>query len=145
LQNDYTVIFSGDPSLDLPENKDERARVLRVAHQTGNWDTLIKAGEKPTLFHLRHISGAARDYLDGENARRRLGPAEFATLIFRLGLKRIDNLDDFKVEHEVMDGFPIAKVDIVNKLRAAVEIGDAIVAEISEVIARKTFQAIDPL
>lgn len=163
LRDDYSVIFSGDPALDLPavptladdasdEQKadakkiaDERERLLKVARETGQWDSLIKPGEKPTVFQMRHLSGSARDYLDGEVARKQLAPGEFASLVFRLAIKRIDNLGDIAVKHERMSGFSIASIDVIDRIRAFPGIGDSIVAEVGGVVAMRTYQPLDPL
>lgn len=161
IQGTYTLVFSGDPALDLPsvptvaDDADDKAkeaakaavaerdRVLKVARETGNWP--IKPGESPTLFHFDHINGTARDYLDGEVQRNKLAPGEFASLIFRLAIRRIDNFGDLKVKLDRRDGFKIATTDVINELRATPSVGDLIVAELGGVVAVRTFESLDPL
>lgn len=70
----------------------EFARRYEVATETGQWSELLLDGKQPTVFRVRQIPMTAWD------AFRRLwstslGDLEAATLAFRLGVTRIDNLN----------------------------------------------------
>lgn len=100
LTRETTWIYSGDPALDAPpENAPKKAAQawadrLKVARQTGQWDGLLKAGQKPTLFTVRIIPGTPwRALMDSYHSGKR-GPAELSALVARLALVGVMHLQD---------------------------------------------------
>lgn len=62
LADDYAHVYVGDGALDLGD--EEKANAYRVACETNDADKLpLKEGQEPTLFWLRHPTGAVRAYL----------------------------------------------------------------------------------
>jgi hypothetical protein len=119
LQQPYHLVYSGDPALSLPEAEDERARVLQVARETGRWDDLVMAGQQPTLFLVKPLTGTAFNYWCGEVQRRGLIEREAAALALRLALLEVTNLGDLKVKPIGVDGFKLAPVESVDAIYAA--------------------------
>ena len=158
LFKDYTLIFSGDPALDLPdftpveasdEDKqkaiDARILALKNARDTGQWP--LKQGESPTLFHFASDPGLARDYFDAEvqraHARKKpLSVQEMAVIAFRIMLRKVENAGGLKVEFEDVDGYRIVSAAFVEKLYAIPEIGRMLVQELGSLAFERM---IDPL
>jgi hypothetical protein len=127
LVRDYTWIWSKDPALDAPPDdapedaRAEWARRLRVAQETGQWDGLIKAGQVPTKFTIRHIPGTQwRALIDGYQAGK-FGGASMLALSVRCALKSVSHLTadnaETKIEFTNLDGLgPCAKQEIVDVL-----------------------------
>ncbi len=145
VQNEYTLIYSGDPALNLPTDETERETVLRVAHETGRWDALL-GSESPTLFHVRPLPGTVFDWLLGERIRGNLTDVETWTLALRLALRRVDNFG----KHEVKtarndDGHVLADVAIIDALYAeAGGLGRDIVAELGTAVIERATTALRP-
>lgn len=128
LTREYTWIWGKDPALDAPSDKapkkarDEWAERLRVARETCQYEGLIKPGQTPTRFTVRHIPGSQwRALVDGFQGGR-FGGAIAAALTVRLGLRSISNLStedgDVKVTHgEIESGLGEgAKQDVIDLL-----------------------------
>lgn len=139
LQSDYSLIYSGDPALVLPEDADERARLLQQARETGNWTGLIAQGQEPTLFTVAPLTGSAFAWLSGETRRRDLSQVESLSLALRLALRKVSGFGDHKVTLSKTDeGYKIANVDIIDAIYAAagaepvMELGAHIITKASE-------------
>lgn len=150
LQNDYTFIYSGDPALSLPEDEAERARVLKVARETGDWSKLIAPDvDPPTLFHCGHISRTQRDWILGEVSHsskygRPLHPSEMDVLVVRCALRNVDNFGPHKVNrHKHSNGMFLADPDIIDAIHA--EAGPDLIPELAETIWERTLRPVRPL
>lgn len=150
LQHEYTLIFSGDPALVLPEDPEERANALRVARETGKWDALIQAGQQPTMFHVRPLPQSTFRWLIGEATRRNLQGFEMTILALRLALRRIDNFGTHsgKVQLEKNDEQQLAKIDVIDALFNVdpddVDVGRRVVDELGTEILRRAGDGISP-
>lgn len=159
LLKPYTLIYSGDPALDLPalaadnasddEKKaaiDRRNLALKNARETGGWQ--IKPDETPTLFHFEPLNARARDRIEAEiavDASKRLGPTDFASLVFRLAVRRIDNIGDVTIAFSDAGGYQVASEDLVAYIRDTFGIvGDRVIGELSQLVMQRTF-SISPL
>ncbi len=103
VQNEYTLIYSGDPALVLPADEVDRVRALDQARETGEWAPLL-SGEPPTVFHVRNLSGEDMEWWEGERNRSRLGGLESSALMLRMALTSIDNLNGIKIKHVKTSG-----------------------------------------
>ena len=144
IQNEYTLIYSGDPALNLPESADEREHALSQARQTGQWQALIREGEQPTLFHFGQITRTQRDWLIGEMQRRQLCATELDALIVRVALRRIDGLGPHKVTRSksAAAGFHLADEDTINMLE---NVSAALIPELSWVAWERATNPLRPL
>lgn len=168
LQSTYTLVWSQDPALDLPEpppdaNDEqkaevakERERLLRVARQTGNWQPITKPGEQPTFFHFDCLSHNEFAWAQGEASRRQLGDLEINNLLFLVAIRRIENFGDVKIERKQVgriegtkDSIWLASAAVLDKIHAAlrsIEDGaNILVAEFVVEIIRRARGSIDPL
>ena len=144
IQSEYTLIYSGDPSLNLPEVEAERDHALSQARQSGDWRALIREGEQPTLFQFGQITRTQRDWIIGEMQRRELSPPELDALIVRVALRRIDGLGSHKVvraRHQAA-GFHLADEDTLNLLDS---ISAAIIPELSGAAWERATNPLRPL
>jgi hypothetical protein len=143
LQNEFSLVFSGDPALDLPADETERNEALKVARETGQWPLL--AGQEPTLFKCRPLSGAPATWLIGESRRRQLSQQELFELAFRLALTGVTNLGSLKVkrvprdEQLMIDDHTLAAIYAIGDGRigtqVVIEIGAEVLGRAMEVIA----------
>lgn len=144
LVADYTLIYSGDPALKLPEDPDERAKALEVAWETGRWDDLILAGETPTLFEVRHLTASALQWWRGEieNSsiyKRRLSPEELSSLVLRLAMRRVVNLGDYKIKHERIGTITLATSELIDAIGASArEEAMNVIAELAHIVVRRS-------
>lgn len=152
LQSEYSLIFSGDPALILPEDPAERTRVLSVAQQTGNWAALVAPGQVPTVFHFRNLEHSDIAWLDGEfqsstEHGRPLGQIEYLTLAVRLALKGVENFGTHKVEHKPLGSQrKVATPAIVNAIYAAAgKLGAELITEFAVHIINRGSGQLDPL
>ena len=152
VQNEYSLIFSGDPALSLPEDPEERTRVLRIAQQTGNWTALVVPGQVPTVFHFRNLEHSDIAWLDGEHQLstehgRPLGNIEYLTLAVRLALRSVDNFGTHKVEHKQLGSQrKVATAAIVNAIHAAAgKLGPELLTEFAVHIINRGSGQLDPL
>ena len=161
VQRDFTLIYSGDPALDLPAfasdsaSDDEkqasleaRAQALKVARETGNWP--IKAGESPTLFHFTPDPGLAYDYFEseirrGHQRKKPLSAHELAVLIFRIALRKVENIGPLKLEFEDIDGYRLVSAKFVESIYALGDVGRALVAELGALAYERIRDPIGPL
>lgn len=143
IQAEYTLIYSGDPALNLPESDAARDHALKVMRETGEWK-LVEGGQ-PTLFHLRPLTGTEFAWLQGEHARRDLADVELAALALRLALVRIDNFGDVKVKRTTNDdGITLASLDVINALYAVADEGRVIVGELGGLVFMRTAESPSP-
>jgi hypothetical protein len=147
-QLEYTLIFSGDPSLVLPSDQAERAKALEVARETGQWAPLIRSGEQPTLFHVRPVHGMLLDWLLGEMRRRSLIAAETNVLALRLALRRVEGLGEHKVELERIGAgvgnYDMATTAIVEALYSIEGIGNQVVQELGDYVFGRALGGLRP-
>lgn len=151
IQNDYTLVFSGDPALRLPEDADAKEHALQDARLTGDWSKLLDAANgAPTLFHCAHITRSQRDWIIGEVSHsatlgRPLHAVEMDALVLRVALRRIDNFGAHKVERLQYrpHGHWLAKPEIIDAIHA--EAGHDVIPEIAGAIWERTANPIRPL
>lgn len=104
VARNYSLVFSGDPALARPvrvEDEDEAGakawearlaewrQALDVAQKTGDWSSVLKPGEVPTMFRFQQVPGdvwATMQRLFGP-----LGILERCTLMVRVALVGIEN------------------------------------------------------
>lgn len=102
----YFLVWSRDPALELPADDEERRKALSQARETGDWEPLIKPGEKPTLFKCRHLD---RDVLwEWDQYRDKNGNDKSATLkgwslLVRAALEDVHNFGGVKLPKRVKD------------------------------------------
>ncbi len=165
----YTLVFSGDPSLDLPtftpcgscsstpcadcapkadEVSKERERMLTLARETGNWEPIVKEGEVPTVFHFRPLTGTAYQWWAGQTSRNQLIGVESASLALRLGITDVKNFG----KHEVKrfrndDGQELANTKIIDAIyaEAGATVGVDIVVELGTIVVDRARAGISPL
>lgn len=146
-QFEYTLIFSGDPALNLPEDKEERAKALEVARETGQWATVLHVGQVPTTFRVRPITGPLLDWMSGEIQRRKLLNHEAAPFALRLALVGIEGFGEHKVESERagVDGeFKIATLKIIEALYSVDGVGRDVVQELGSLVMARAYGALGP-
>lgn len=102
----YRVAFSGDTALELPEDKEARARALRIARETGNWAAITKSGEMPWLFVLQPLSteqltawSSQRDEHGNVVAETEQG----ALQLLRVALVDVENVPDAPTVRRIAD------------------------------------------
>lgn len=152
LVNEYTLIYSGDPALSLPEDPTERERVLRVARETGDWKPILGGQGEPTLFHFRQLTRTDLGWLHGEGQHstehgRPLSPLEFNDLVIRLAIRSVDNFGSHKVERkQIKRDRWLATTDIVEAIHSeGGKLGAAILGEFSDFIIERAQGGIRPL
>lgn len=159
-QGDYSLVWSGDPALNLPDVGDpERERVLAEMRDTGKWDDRIRDGEKPTIFHVRRLPLDARNYVMGERENssefdgRKLSDDETGYLFLRVALRSIENWSGPKVRiARVSEDSEItaATVESLNALGAVADaegrnVGKSIVDELAFLVFSKEMSGLRPL
>lgn len=145
LVRDYTLISQYDPALKLPEDATERAHVLKVARDQSDWKSLLVEGQSPTSFLCRQVSGTALDWWHDQKG----GDMYKQTLLLRLAIKSIDNLDA-DVKHDTEDGHKKLSKETLDLIYAIStdedpQLGRKIVGELSGLIAARTFRGLVPL
>lgn len=119
----YKVAWSKDPALIVPEDDTERGNALRVARETSDWSSLIKAGQSPTWFVFRWLPVAT--YQRWWDARERgvIGRHEAHSMLLLLALVDVENFGGVKLEKEYDDRFRDQRVkeSFLDKLRTAVQ------------------------
>jgi hypothetical protein len=167
LHFDYHTCFSGDPafagllpdpaiapegSKEREELIEERRRKLEIARDTGDWSSITKTDEQPTLFRLRSIHGELA-WIESERQRRNMSHGEWCELGLRYALVKIENIGiPFEVKTEKdSNGRRIVTLATIDKLRAiGIDSGDpmlghSIVSEIGEVALSRAIEGIRPL
>ena len=144
IQAEYTLIYSGDPALNLPEDEAARDHALSQARSSGDWRALVREGESATLFHLGQITRVQRDWIIGEMQRRELSPPELDALIVRVALRRIDGLGPHKVTRTKSQaaGFHLADEDTLNLLDS---VSAALIPELSGAAWERATNPLRPL
>lgn len=148
VQREYTLIWSGDPALSLPEDAQERSRVLADARLTGNWAPLIADGQQPTLFHFKDLTRAEFGWWDGERSNsarlgRPLGVLEASDLVLRLALRSVDNFGSHKVTRKQFGPVWLCELDIINAISD--QAGSAPLVEFAEIVLERAANPIRPL
>lgn len=146
LQRDYALVYSGDPALALPDDAEARTTALRVARETGQWQSLIVTGAEPTLFYVRPLAGQALTWLQGEWQRERLSEAEVYELVFRTCLARVTNLGDFKPRSVRRGELLILAPESLAELYAigGGDVGRALVIELGSLLLQRATESISP-
>lgn len=151
----YTLVYSGDPALNLPTDPDGdeartkllRAKALEVARDTGDWTALIHTGEVPTLFTVRPITGALLDWMMSEARRRESTAAEVHVFALRVALTKIDGFGDARVETAPAgrEGeFRIATMKIIDALYAVEGVGRDVVQELGSIVWQRALEGLRP-
>lgn len=150
LQNEYSLIYSGDPALSLPESEEDRALALKVARETGDWSKLLTGTELPTVFHCGQIKRTERDWILGEvqhssTLGRPLSAVEMDALVLRVALRKIDGFGSHKVERlkHGASGVWICKPDIIDAIHA--EAGHDVIPELAGAIWERATAPLRPL
>jgi hypothetical protein len=146
-QSEYSLIFSGDPSLNLPADPAAREKALEIARERGDWAPLVAPGETPTVFHLRPIAGALFDWAISECQRRKTLDPETYAFALRLALVKIDNFGDHKIKLERAGHereFKIASSETLDALYAVEGVGRQVVQELGEIVWGKAIAGLSP-
>jgi len=148
IQHEYTLVWSGDPALSLPEDAEEAARVLRLARETGDWSPLIIEGQQPTLFHLKDPTRTELAWWDGERSHsalleRPLSALEASDLILRIALRSVDNFGKHKVSRKQYGAMWLADDAIINAINA--EAGPGPLVEFASIVLERAANPIRPL
>ncbi len=111
---------------DFNPKRDEFARLLNTARETGLWSTVLKDGDPPTRFRVRQMP--AKIWLQWDRVVARLAPVERAALAIRCVLLGAEHwIPGFtvgrSVEHLDLDGKPsglgqIAPFDVIESFYA---------------------------
>ncbi len=148
VQGKYTLVYSGDPALSLPEDAEAKAHALKVARETGEWDAIVHPGQVPTLFIVKPLTGSAFDYYVGEVNRKELVELEAVTLALRIALLDVQNFGAHKVRRIPVKDYDqsIATTTIIDAIYdEAGEHGRRIIAELGNVIVTRATEALSPL
>lgn len=121
VQNEYSLIFSGDPALRLPEDPEQRELALKNARDTGQWDALIQG--RPVVFTFAPLKRTEVALLDGERNMsstlgRPLGNLETNDLLIRLAIRSVTGLGDHKVTRTKWQGVYIAGPETIDAIHA---------------------------
>ncbi len=147
---DYALVFSGDPALMLPTDEKEREAALTVARDTGNWTPLLIAGEEPTLFYVRQLSGTTFTWMASQQKRKRLSQQELCELALRLALRKVENFGKFRVEFVSDDGQTLASTDVIDAIYGLgesigkTELGRDAVAELGSAVIHRATEGLRP-
>jgi len=150
LQNEFSLVFSGDPALALPDDPDNRTAKLRVAQETGVWRELLKPNELPTLFRFRSIHGAPLTWLQAETARKQRNQEEGFELVFRLALRGVDNLANYQPTFVHQDGQRLLdheSLDFIYSLGRNLGmplLGRSIVLELAAIVLNRAVSGVPP-
>jgi len=151
IQHEYSLIFSGDPALILPADPEEKARLIRVAQETGDWKGLL-GDEQPTIFQFRNLSRTQLGWFEGERNScswlngRPLSGRESDDLMVRLALRGVENFGKHKVSFARINGQSIATSDIIDAIHdEANPHGEAVIGELAGIVTERALQQIRPL
>jgi hypothetical protein len=169
LQHEFSLVFSEDPALDLPElgelapnapaeevaarqeRAKERSHKLKVARETGRWDAITRPGDKPTTFSFRALRGTTLTWLHAEQSREKMSDEELYELAFRLALTSIDNLDGFELQFEPIGDRKALHRSCVDRLYAIGQpigqpmLGHRLVYELGMFVMERAIQGVPPL
>jgi hypothetical protein len=144
LTRETSWVWSEDPALDAPPRPKDDAdkdspevaawkeweRRMQTARDTGQWDGLVKAGQKLAAFNLRIVPTVAWAKLR-DSTGEDMGINSAFVLAVRLALMSVANLEDFegkphKVEHRHEDGYgriaTEATIDLLDAYTRAVRV-----------------------
>lgn len=154
IQGDYSLVWSGDPALNLPDPGEERDRVLTIARETGRWTDLVVTGQAPTVFHFKRLPKSVFDWIIGEHQHssiygRPLSQVEGYSLFFRCALKSIENWGEHgKFKPTSMGGVTMAPESIVDAIGRVdpndCMIGAAILGELAQLVWMRETAGITP-
>jgi len=100
IVRDFPLVWSQDPALKRPELPDdatdeqrkaaldEFARAFKVATETGRWESLVKEGQRLTVYRFILPSRTEATWLHSEGSK--LAASGIGDLLFRLSLRAID-------------------------------------------------------
>lgn len=174
LQGPYTLCWSRDPALDLPEiphltaaatpediaARDkiaaDREHKVSVASDTGNWHAITKPGQTPTTFEFRQTNGDPALWLRHQSQRvdahgnQLFSWEQLCALAFRLALRSIGNFDGKKLEREDVDGQQLVTVESLQSLYGVggpsdPMLGISIIVELGAIVAHRSFKGVPPL
>ncbi len=100
----YDDFYSGDSAIvqieaDADEAaKTERARLITVARETGNWQPILVEGGNPTKFTMTLIKGDAYRRLIDMVTEDKIGVGQMSAMAFRASIDSISNLGGFQVK-----------------------------------------------
>jgi hypothetical protein len=173
LQSEYTLCFSRDPALDLPDPIDidrdkateeeiaaadaiekERNAKLKIARETGNWPT--KGGQQLTRFKFRQVHGHLMTWWSGQLQRENLSMLEGFELMFRLALVSVENMGSFEIKHDPSkpdQGKPqLISLKTLNSLYSigqdtagSASLGRDLVMELGAAVAHRAIEGCPPL
>lgn len=169
LQHETSLVWSGDPALDSPVKRDGESKEdwesrlkdwdekLQRARKTGQWDGLLKAGQKATLFNVGYVPKKPWSKFEDEVRSDAIGVGEAMVLAFQLAIRSATELEGkdgkpFKVTHKHDSAYgEVAREDILDLLDAYYRARKADVPDVSDpvmelgaaVIARQ--RGVDPL
>lgn len=148
VQREYTLIFSGDPALVLPEDEEARDRLLKQARETGDWAPLIAEGQEPTLFHFRDLTRTEVGWWDGERSHssrhdRPLSALEASDLALRIALRGVVNFGKHKVIRRQHGNVWLADESIIDAISN--EAGSAPLMEFANVVLERAANPLRPL
>lgn len=139
LQNEYTLCFSGDPALQLPDDQAEREVKLKNYRERGTWEA--KPGEKLTHFRFRPVGGSAVRWWFGQSERESLSALEDLELMFRLALTEADGVD---IKYDKRGKFPLVSIESMDEIYARRN-GPATVTELGAIVAERSIGGVPPL
>lgn len=167
LHEEFSLVFSGDPGLELPEVPEipkegateqqvllrdhalqERLTVLRVARETGRWP--VKSGSEVTVFRMRSIHGTKLTWLRGEALRLNLSSDEGFELAFRLAIKAIENFGKLELKFDSERGQKLMTLDSLDELYSigrdigAPLLGRSIVMELGNLVMDRAIAGVPP-
>ncbi len=143
-QNPYTLVYSGDPALNLPADDEPCALALTTARQTGLWQDITLEGQTVTAFDVKPLTGSAFDWWCGEVKRRQLIEQEAAALALRLALVKVTGFGDYKVSHVQVDGIRLTTTAIIDAIYAAPELGRPAVLEFGSAVIERASESPSP-
>jgi len=163
IAKEFPLVYSGDPALDLPPfapdaaGDDEKKSALKarlhafkVACETGDWAAITKPGESPTVFYFTPTPGLGLDYFESTaanaaRAKKPLSAQEMGALVFRIALRRVENLGKLKVDFEEVDGYRLVSATFVEALYQFGQIGRDLVSELGAAAFEHIRSALSPL
>lgn len=114
VQHEFSLIWSRDPAVNLPEPEPdatdekrlevikEAARLFNLARDTGDYRSIVREGQTPTTFSFKDPSRGEWGWIYGEQQHssvygRPLSEPEFTDLIFRVAVRGVVNFGEHKV------------------------------------------------
>lgn len=168
LQKEYTLCWSHDPALDLPEvpklgddataaqledakkAAELREHKLKVARDHGNWPAITKPGQRPTTFRFRQVYGHRLTWWQSEAERNQWTGIERCEWMIRLALIGVDNLGTFKVKTDPggLELLSLSSLDELYSLgqnTSEPELGQHLIIELGSIAMKRAFEGVPPL